>query len=61
MPRATRNDERDEIPWLSEHVPPRWHAATATPQDRQAIARLLLGLRHDNIEGDSERVDVEGC
>ncbi len=58
-PERLSNVERDQIRQLSEHLPDLWHASTTTPQDRQTIARLLLERVRINIEGDTERVDVE--
>jgi hypothetical protein len=36
-----------------------WHAETTTAEDRCAIARMLVDQFVVNIEGDSERVDVD--
>jgi len=43
---------------LAEDIPTLWQAATTTPADRQAIARLLLERIVITVEGDSERVSV---
>jgi DNA invertase Pin-like site-specific DNA recombinase/methylphosphotriester-DNA--protein-cysteine methyltransferase len=43
---------------LTEDIPRLWRAATTTPADRQAIARLLLDRVVVTVEGDSERVSV---
>jgi methylphosphotriester-DNA--protein-cysteine methyltransferase len=43
---------------LAEDIPTLWQAATTTPADRQAIARLLLDRVVVTVEGDSERVSV---
>jgi DNA invertase Pin-like site-specific DNA recombinase/methylphosphotriester-DNA--protein-cysteine methyltransferase len=43
---------------LAEDIPALWRAATTTPADRQAIARLLLDRVVVTVEGDSERVSV---
>ena len=58
-PERLSDAERQQIRLLSEHLPQLWHAATTTTQDRQSIARLLLERVHINIEGNTERVDVE--
>jgi hypothetical protein len=44
---------------LSEDLPALWHAPTTTPEDRQAVARLLLEQVTITVEGDSDRIDVE--
>jgi DNA invertase Pin-like site-specific DNA recombinase len=51
--------EREQILALSQDLPALWHAATTTPEDCQAVARLLLERVTVTVEGDSERVDVE--
>ena len=51
--------EREQILALSEDLPALWHADTTTPEDRQAVARLLLEQVTVTVEGNSDRVDVE--
>jgi hypothetical protein len=51
--------EREQIRALAEDLPTLWRAASTTPEDRQAIARLLLDRVVVSIEGDTNRVDVE--
>jgi DNA-binding transcriptional MerR regulator len=58
-PEQLSDEERDQILAISQHLPTLWDAPTTTPEDRQAIARLLLEQVKVNIEGNSERVDVE--
>jgi DNA invertase Pin-like site-specific DNA recombinase/DNA-binding transcriptional MerR regulator len=58
-PAKLSDDERQEIKSLSERLPQLWHAEITTAQDRCAIARMLIDEVVVNIEGDSERVDVD--
>lgn len=51
--------EREQILALSQDLPALWHADSTTPQDRQAIARLLLEQVTVTIEGNTERAEVE--
>ncbi len=51
--------EREEIAALSSDLPALWHAESTTNEDRQTIARLLLEKVVINIEGDTDRVDLE--
>jgi hypothetical protein len=51
--------ERAQILALSQDMPGLWHTDTTTPEDRQAIARLLLEQVTVTVEGNTERVDVE--
>jgi DNA invertase Pin-like site-specific DNA recombinase len=51
--------EREQILALSEDLPALWNAPTTTPEDRQAVARLLLEQVTVTVEGNSDRVDVE--
>jgi hypothetical protein len=51
--------ERDQIRALSQDLPALWQAATTTPEQRQAIARLLLEQVVVTVEGATERVEVE--
>ncbi|MDZ4851034.1 MAG: hypothetical protein SGI77_17240 [Pirellulaceae bacterium] len=53
------SDDQQQIRALSEHLPQLWRASTTTSQDRQSIERLLLEQVVVNIEGNSERVDIE--
>ena len=58
-PEQLSEAERDQILAISRQLPTLWDAPTTAPEDRQAIARLLLEQVRVNIEGNSERVDVE--
>lgn len=58
-PNQLSSHEREQIAALSEDLPALWHADSTTPEDRQAIARLLLDQVTVTIEGNTERVDVE--
>ena len=58
-PAKLSDDERQEIKSLSEHLPQLWSTETTTAQDRCAIARMLIDEVVVNIEGNSERVDVD--
>jgi DNA invertase Pin-like site-specific DNA recombinase/DNA-binding transcriptional MerR regulator len=51
--------QRQEIQSLSQRLPELWRAETTTPEDRCTIARLLIDQVVVNVEGDSERVDVD--
>jgi DNA invertase Pin-like site-specific DNA recombinase len=51
--------EREEITALSLDLPSLWHAESTTNEDRQAIARLLLEKIVVNIEGETDRVNVD--
>jgi DNA invertase Pin-like site-specific DNA recombinase len=51
--------ERAQILTLSQDLPALWHAETTMPEDRQAIARLLLEQVTVTVEGNTDRVDVE--
>lgn len=51
--------EREQIRALSQDLPALWQAATTTPEQRQAIARLLLEQVTVTVEGETERVEVE--
>jgi DNA invertase Pin-like site-specific DNA recombinase len=50
--------EREQIRALAADVPRLWHAPSTTPQDRQAIARLLLEQVTVTVEGTTDQVDV---
>jgi DNA invertase Pin-like site-specific DNA recombinase/DNA-binding transcriptional MerR regulator len=58
-PAKLSDDERQEIESLSECLPQLWNVATTTAEDRSAIARMLIDEVVVNIEGNSERVDVD--
>ena len=60
-PRPLTSDEREQILALSKDLPALWHAATTTPEDRQAVARLLLEQVTVTVEGNTDRVEVELC
>jgi hypothetical protein len=51
--------EREQILALSEDLAALWNAPTTTPEDRQAVARLLLEQVSVTVEGNTDRVDVE--
>lgn len=51
--------EREQIQSLAEDLPVLWHAPSTTPEDRQAIAWLLLEKVTVTVEGNTERVEVE--
>jgi len=51
--------EREQILALADDLPGLWHTDTTTPQDRQAIARLLLEQVAVAVEGNTDRVEVE--
>jgi DNA invertase Pin-like site-specific DNA recombinase len=50
--------EQEQILALSEDLAALWNAPTTTPEDRQAVARLLLEQVSVTVEGNSDRVDV---
>jgi DNA invertase Pin-like site-specific DNA recombinase len=58
-PAKLSDEERQEIALLSKRLPELWHAETTTPEDRCAIARMLIDEVVVTIEGNSERVDVD--
>jgi DNA invertase Pin-like site-specific DNA recombinase len=58
-PMKLSDAERREIESLAESVPHLWHSTATTAEDRSAIARMLIDEVIVNIEGDSERVDVD--
>jgi len=58
-PRKLSPHERQQILALSEDLPALWHAETTAPEDRQAVARLLLEQVVVTVEGNTDRVDVE--
>ncbi|TWU04318.1 hypothetical protein [Stieleria varia] len=58
-PAKLSDNERQEIKSLSECLPQLWIAETTTAEDRCEIARLLIDEVVINVEGDSERVDVD--
>lgn len=58
-PQQLSDNERQQILTLSHQLPELWQATTTTPQDRQAIARLLIEQVTVSVEGNSECVDVE--
>jgi len=51
--------EREQVLALAKNLPALWHADSTTPEDRQAIARLLLEQVTVTVEGNTDRVDVE--
>ena len=58
-PRHLSDKEREQIQSLAEDIPALWHATSTTPEDRQAIVRLLLEQVTVTVEGDTDRVEVE--
>lgn len=51
--------ERQQIATLSQDLPALWQADSTTPQDRQTVARLLLEQVAVNVEGNTDRLEVE--
>lgn len=51
--------ERDQIHALALDLPALWNSPTTTPEDRQAIARLLLEQVTVTVEGNTDRCDIE--
>ena len=58
-PTQLSSDEREQILSLAQDLPSLWEADSTTPEDRQTIARLLLEQVTVNVEGNTDRVDVE--
>lgn len=58
-PKHLSDAERQQIQSLAEDIPDLWHAASTTPEARQAIARLLLEQVTVTVEGETDRVEVE--
>lgn len=58
-PEQLSDEQRAQILAISQQLPTLWRASTTTPEDRQVIARLLLEQVQVNVEGNSERVEVE--
>jgi DNA invertase Pin-like site-specific DNA recombinase len=58
-PTQLSSDEREQILSLAQDLPSLWEADTTTPGDRQTIARLLLEQVTVNVEGNTDRMDVE--
>lgn len=58
-PAKLSDAEYHEIKSLSESLPQLWQAATTTSEDRCAIARILIDEVVVNIDGISERIDVD--
>ena len=58
-PKHLSDAERQQIKSLAEDIPSLWHAASTTPEDRQAITRLLLEQVTVTVEGCTDRVEVE--
>ncbi|QDV78404.1 recombinase family protein [Botrimarina mediterranea] len=58
-PKHLSDAEHQQIQSLAEDIPALWHAASTTPEDRQAIVRLLLEQVTVTVEGDTDRVEVE--
>jgi DNA invertase Pin-like site-specific DNA recombinase len=58
-PRQLSPGEREQISALSQDLPALWRADTTAPEDRQAIARLLLEQVTVTVEGNTDRVEVE--
>jgi hypothetical protein len=51
--------ERQQIASLSQDLPALWQADSTTPEDLQTVARLLLEQVTVNVEGNTDRVEVE--
>ena len=58
-PKHLSDAERQQIQSLAEDIPALWHAASTTPEDRQAIARLMLEQVTVTVEGNTDLVEVE--
>lgn len=58
-PKQLSDVERQQIQSLAEDIPALWHATSTTPEDRQAIIRLMLEQVTVTVEGDTDRVEVE--
>ena len=58
-PKQLSDVERQQIQSLAEDIPALWHAASTTSEDRQMMTRLLLEQVTVNVEGDTDRVEVE--
>lgn len=58
-PRRLSPTDREQIRALAQDLPALWRADTTGPEDRQAIARLLLEQVTVTVEGNTDRVDVE--
>lgn len=58
-PQRLSGAERQQIQSLAAAIPALWDAASTTPEDRQAIARLMLEQVTVTVEGDTDRVEVE--
>jgi DNA invertase Pin-like site-specific DNA recombinase len=51
--------ERGQIEALAQDLPALWETDSTTPEDRQMIARLLLGQVTVTVEGNTDRVEIE--
>jgi len=58
-PTQLSQHDRERILALAADLPTLWHAESTTPEDRQAIARMLLEQVTVTVEGNTDRVDVE--
>ena len=58
-PKQLSPEERELILALSHDLPALWHAPTTSPEDRQSVARLLLAEVIVNVEGNTDRMEVE--
>jgi hypothetical protein len=59
LPSQLSSGERELILALSHDLPALWHAPTTSPEDRQAVARLLLEEVIVSVEGNTDRTEVE--
>lgn len=58
-PEQLSDEQQGQILALSRQLPRLWSASTTPPENLQIIARLLREQVQVNIEGNSERVEVE--
>ena len=58
-PTQLSQSEQEQILALATDLPSLWRADSTTPEDHQAIARLLLEQIIVTVEGDTDRVEIE--
>ncbi|MBD3160873.1 MAG: recombinase family protein, partial [Candidatus Latescibacteria bacterium] len=58
-PRVLTAEERDAVQALSSDVPALWHSEQTTNADRKEILRILLDRVVVDVEGESEKVNLE--
>lgn len=59
QPTELTSEEKQRIEALSTNVAALWNATTTRPEDRQAIARIVLDRVIVTVQEESEQVDVE--